>query len=241
MPVALEETAASVCLGCGELVDGDAAFCPTCGTRQVADRPMPVDDPSVEAARLERSTHAWLLAGLAAVAVLLLLLGVVVGGLVTGALDDSGDAGGDEAGDSTAAAAMETHRPLAEEWMGKHDHLVGEVEEDDPNGLAAAATDARLWIDVNREAMVASIPVEGESGPLYEELVAVFDERAAVLAGIEATASEGGGAYAVADEMASLDQLDAESDAATCAIADVMRSEGDDPDDHISQEMFVTC
>lgn len=74
---------ASRCLGCGALVAADAAFCPSCGTRQYPDQTMPVQTEVGDAARLRRSTDAWLLVGMVALAVVILLVGVAIGGLAT--------------------------------------------------------------------------------------------------------------------------------------------------------------
>lgn len=237
MPVTVTSTETSTCLGCGEVVSADAAFCPTCGTRLIADRPMPVTTSVADVERLERSTHAWLVVALLAGAVLL-----VVAGLVAGALVDSVRDGGDGALDTTdAATTMDAYRPVAEGWIGKHEHVAEEASTDDANGLAAAAEDARMWIDVNRPDLVAlAAGAGGASAPLYGELVGIFDERAVGLAEIEAVASAGGES-AVADQMADLAALDVQADGVTCAIADVMRAEGDEPADHITPEMQVPC
>lgn len=80
---------------------------------------------------------------------------------------------------------------------------------------------------------------EDGAAPLYQSLVAIFDERSAVLGEIEADATAGGGA---ADEgLVALDELDRRADVTTCEIAEVMRSEGDDPDEHITPGMSVAC
>jgi RNA polymerase subunit RPABC4/transcription elongation factor Spt4 len=239
MPATLTPTEAGPCLGCGELVPADAAFCPTCGTRQVADRPMPVTVDPEETRQLERSTNAWLLAAAAALALLLLGAGMAVGGLL--ASTDVDDAGGGST-DGATAAAMDSYAPIGAEWTDKHVHLAEEAGSDDTNGLAAAATDARLWIDVNRVDL-AALPamVDGDAAVLFDELVAVYDERSTVLADIEATATDGGGEASTADELAALDGLDVQADAAVCGLADIMRSEGDEPHDHITPAMDVAC
>lgn len=236
MTVAGKTTVAGTCLGCGELVAADAGFCPACGTRQVPDRPMPVTVMQDETERLGRSATAWLVAALVAGAVLLLAVGMLVGRLAA-TLTAEGDDGGD------AAATMDAHAPIAEAWLEKHRHVADEASGDDPNGLATAAADARIWIDVNREDLGdVAVSAEGGSAPLYQELVGIFDERSAVLADIEAAATAGGvGAGAAGDEMAALADLDRRADVTTCEIADVMRAEGDDPDDHITPEMDVAC
>jgi hypothetical protein len=237
MPVTVTPTETSTCLGCGEVVPADAAFCPTCGTRLIADRPMPVTVSVAEAERLEHSTHVWLVAGILAGAVLLVVAGLVVGGLVASV---RGGGGADDATD--AATTMDAYRPVAEGWIAKHEHVAEEAGADDANGLAAAAEDARMWIDVNREDLgILAAGAQGESAPLYAELVEIFDERAVALADIEAIASAGGGESAAADQMAQLAGLDAQADGVTCAIAEVMQAEGSEPADHITPEMQVTC
>jgi hypothetical protein len=237
MAVAMRPTLTSPCLGCGELVDGDAAFCPACGTRQIPDPPMAT--ARVETELLARSTNAWIAAGLAAGALMLLAVGLVTG-IVSATMD--GVAGGDDA-DADAAETMDAYAPLAATWTDKHDHITDEASDDDPNGLAAAAEDARLWIGTNRadlEGMAAA--VDGGSVPLFEELVGIFDQRAAALAAIEATANVSDSAQgAVADQLAALEGLDQRAEATTCEIVDVMRAEGDDPDDHATLGMGISC
>lgn len=234
-------TEAGPCLGCGELVPVEAAFCPTCGTRQVADRPMPVTVDPEETRALERSTNVWLLAAVVAVALLLLGAGILVGGLAA-STGDGGGADGDDSADGPTAEAMDAYAPIGGDWTDKHGHLAEESSGDDPNGLAAAATDARLWIDVNREDL-GQLPakVSGDAAVLFDELVGVYDARAAVLADIEATATEGGGEVATADELVALEELDGEADLVVCELAEIMRDEGDDPGDHITEAMDVAC
>ncbi len=239
MAVAVTQTPTSPCLGCGEMVDGDSGFCPDCGTRQIPDRPMPVRATPGETERLARSTNAWILTALAAMAALL-LAGGIVAGRVSATMSGDGD-GGDA--DADAAETMDAYAPYAETWADKHDHVVDEASGHDPNGLATAAEDARLWIATNREDLGAlAASAEGGSAPLYEQLVGIFDQRASVLAAIEATATAGGdGEGAAADEVASLEALDQQADATTCEIADVMSAEGDDPDEHLTSGMDVSC
>jgi hypothetical protein len=77
MAVAMRPTLTRPCLGCGQLVDGDAAFCSACGTHQTLDQPITTTGPETE--RLARSTNAWILAGLAAGALILLAVAMVMG------------------------------------------------------------------------------------------------------------------------------------------------------------------
>jgi hypothetical protein len=63
-----------------------------------------------------------------------------------------------------------------------------------------------------------------------------------VLAEIDAVATEGGtGLGAASDELGELTVLDQQAAATTCEIAGVMEAEGDDPADHITPGMNVTC
>jgi hypothetical protein len=238
MAVAMKPTVAGTCLGCGELVTPDEAFCPACGTRQAPDRPMPVTGMVDEAERLGRSTNAWFVAALVVGAVLLLVAGTLMGRLGATMTSDGSDAAAE-----TAAETMDMYAPIAEAWVEKHHHVADEASGDDPNGLATAAADARIWIDVNREDLGAlAAGADGGSAVLFQELVQVFDERSAVLADIEATATAGGvGSGAASDEMVALEVLDQRADTTTCEIAGVMRAEGDDPDDHMAPGMHVGC
>jgi hypothetical protein len=115
--------------------------------------------------------------------------------------------------------------------------------QDDSAGLALAATDARDWIELNRpDLQKAADSADGDSAPLYDDLVAIFDRRAEVLADINAIGTEGGtGLGAANDELGELTVLDQQAAATTCQIAGVMRAEGDDPADHITPGMDLTC
>jgi hypothetical protein len=77
MAVAMRHKPVTPCFGCGELVDDDAVFCPACGTRQIPDGWMPTTWGETE--RLARSTNSWILAGVVAVALLLVALWMVMG------------------------------------------------------------------------------------------------------------------------------------------------------------------
>jgi len=180
-----------------------------------------------------------ILLALAVAALLLALAAGLVIGRVGTALGDLGPSGGE--GD--AADAMDAYAPLAEGWQDKHDHVAGQGEGDDSAGLAVAATDAGAWIEVNRGDLQALADgADGDSDTLYDQLVAIFDRRAEVLADIEAVATEGGtGLGAASDDLGELAVLDQQAEATTCEIADVMRAEGDDPADHITSGMNVVC
>lgn len=236
MPLAVEPTEVDGCRECGEAVAADATFCPACGARQTTPRPRRSPRLRAESRRLERSTHLWLVAALGAVALLLLVVGMFVGRLATRTTASDG------AGDSGAAAlAMDTYAPIAETWLAKHRDVAEEADDDDANGLAAAAEDARLWIEVNREDLGALAATPGASTAHYQQLVAIFDTRASVLADIETVATTGGGAAATSTGRADLYELDRQAEALTCEITEVMRAEGDDPDAHITPEMHTAC
>jgi len=179
---------------------------------------------------------------LIALAVAALLLALAVGlviGRVGTALGELGSSGGE--GD--AAGAMDSYASLAEGWQDKHEHVADQGSGDDSAGLAVAASDAGAWIEVNRgDLQAVADGADGDSAPLYDQLVAIFDRRAEVLADIEAVATEGGtGLGSASDELGELTVLDQQAAATTCQIADVMRAEGDDPEDHITSGMDVTC
>lgn len=236
MPLAVEPTEDHGCRECGEVVAADATFCPACGARQTTPRPRRSPRMRAESRRLERSTHLWLVAALGAVALLLLVAGMFVGRLTTRttATDGAGDSG-------AAAQAMNTYAPIAETWLTKHRDIAEEADGDDADGLAAAAEDARLWIEVNRDDLGALADTPGASTVHYQELVAIFDARASVLADIETVAATGGGAAATSTDRADLYELDRQAEVLACEIAEVMRAEGDDPDAHITPDMHTAC
>jgi hypothetical protein len=238
MAVATTRVPTHRCPACREPVDDDAVYCPDCGAHQPEDRLTAVTSMPGETDRLARSANALILTALGVMAALLLAVGILAGRLSANGTGGSGDGA-----EGSAAEAMDAYAPYAETWTEKHGHLTDEASGDDPNGLATAAADARLWIGANRGDLGAlAAAAEGASARLYDELVGIFDERTAVLGSIETTATAGGnGEGAAADEVAALEQLDQRADAVTCEIADVMRAEGDDPDDHITSAMGVTC
>jgi hypothetical protein len=237
MPLAVEPTDVDGCRECGEVVATDATYCPACGARQTTPRRRRSPRMRAESRRLERSTHMWLVAALGAVALLLLVVGIFVGRVAT--RTTSTDGAGD--GSADAAHAMDTYAPLAETWLAKHQDIAEEANDDDANGLAAAAEDARLWIEVNRQDLGALAATPGASTVHYQQLVAIFDTRVSVLADVEAVATTGGGAAATTTSRADLYELDRQAEALTCEIAEVMRAEGDDPDAHITPDMNVAC
>jgi len=239
MSLAPEITAIRRCKACGQPMEVGAAFCPSCGVRQVDEDAHPIPEPDVEPARQTHlGTTAWVLAGLVAAGVLVLAIGILVGSLGAG-LGGGAGSGGD------AADAMDRYAPLAEGWREKHQRVAEEAETGDANGLAVAAVDAHEWIDVNDEDLRdIAASVDGASRPYWDDLVEVFDERYATLVDIADTAADGTGEAAVAatsDEMGRLDVLDVQAETAACGVAEVIRQEGDDPADHVTPAMDVDC
>jgi hypothetical protein len=227
------------CKACGRLVEAGANFCSECGVRQIDEehRPEPEVVPAPDADH--PPAPVLLMLGILAVAGLLLALaaGVVVGGV-------GANLGGFGSGDDgDAADAMDDFGPVAEEWRDKHEHVADEGSGDDASGLAVAANDAAAWIEVNEpDLRAAADSADGSSAPLYDDLMGIFGRRAEVLGSIETTAAAGGtGLGAATDELGELDVLDEQAAATTCEIADVMRSEGDDPADHLPPSMWAAC
>jgi hypothetical protein len=239
MTLTMDLTTLRRCKSCGGLVEAGANFCSECGTRQIDEEPRP--EPAVTPVPDADSSSAPILLILGVLAVAALLLALAVGVVVGGVGANLGDLGSD--GDGDAAAAMDDFAPVAEDWRDKHEHVADEAGGDDAAGLAVAANDASAWIEVNRpDLQAAADAADGASAPLYDELLGIFDRRAEVLAGIEETAAAGGtGLGSAADEVGELGVLDQQETAATCEIADVMRSEGDDPADHLSTSMAAAC
>jgi hypothetical protein len=237
----MDPTTLRHCTACGRIVDGGANFCPECGVRQIDHDHRPEPEVVAPAAVPDHPSPPVLmiLVALAVAALLVALAAGLVIGRVGTALGDIGSSGGE--GD--AADAMDSYAPLAEGWQEKHDHVAGQGTGDDSAGLAVAANDAGAWIEVNRSDLQAvADAADGDSAPLYDQLVAIFDRRAQVLADIEAVATEGGtGVGAASDDLGELTVLDQQAAATTCEIAGVMEAEGDDPADHITPGMNVTC
>jgi zinc-ribbon domain len=236
----MDQTTLRRCTACGSLVEAGANFCPECGTRQIDRDHRP--EPVVAVAAVPDAPSAPVMMILAALAAAALLLALAVG-LVIGRIGSAlgGVASGGSDGD--AAAAMDDYAPVAEGWQDKHERVADQGASDDSAGLAVAANDAGAWIDVNQgDLQAAAAAADSASAALYDQLLAIFDRRAEVLADIEAVATEGGtGLGAASDELGELAVLDQQAAAATCEIADVMRAEGDDPADHITPGMHVTC
>ena len=227
------------CKACGSLVEAGSNFCSECGTRQIDEehRPEPVVTPVPDADHPSAPILLMLVILGAAGLLLALATGVVVGGV---GANLGGFGGG---GDGDAADAMDDFGPVAEEWRDKHEHVADEGSGDDANGLALAANDAAAWIEVNEaDLRAAADSADGTSAPLYDDLMGIFERRAEVLASIETTAAAGGtGLGAAAGELGELDILDQQATATACDIAEVMRSEGDEPADHLPSSLRAAC
>jgi hypothetical protein len=227
------------CKACGSLVEAGSNFCSECGTRQIDEehRPEPVVTPVPDADHPSAPILLMLVILGAAGLLLALATGVVVGGV---GANLGGFGGG---GDGDAADAMDDFGPVAEEWRDKHEHVADEGSGDDANGLALAANDAAAWIEVNEaDLRAAADSADGTSAPLYDDLMGIFERRAEVLASIETTAAAGGtGLGAAAGELGELDVLDQQATATACDIAEVMRSEGDEPADHMPSSLRAAC
>ncbi|HZA77019.1 MAG TPA: hypothetical protein VE623_11605 [Acidimicrobiales bacterium] len=198
---------------------------------------MPLTTAAEETAEVRRSANRWWVA----LAVLLvagtLALGVAVWRLIRSV---DGDAVGADS-EGPAAEAMDELVPIAEDWIEQREDIAVEVEAGDADGVAVAVENAAAWTEVAVEDVAEiAADVEGDSAPLYQRLVTVFDARLGVLAGLETTDGETASpAWATGE--AQLDALGAESDEIICGIAGEMRDEGDDPDDHITPAMDVDC
>ena len=103
------------CLACGDLVDIEANFCPTCGTRQVDGIPRPnepVTDPEPPAVvttpadpAVAAAATGGLLVSIVVGLVLVVMTGLLAARLFTAA--DRGDDGGAGAAGQSGAAAVD--------------------------------------------------------------------------------------------------------------------------------------
>jgi len=217
------------CSECGAEIPPEARanFCPACG--------VPLTAVAEETADARRSANRWFVALAAALAVGALALGVAAWRLVR-----SVDANGN-GGDGPAAEAMDELAPVAEDWIDAREHITDEARAGDPDGVAVAVESAGAWTEVAVEDVAeVAADVDGDSAPLYQRLVAIFDARLDALRGLEATGGVTASPAWTAGE-AQLDALGLESDEVICEIADQMRDEGDDPGDHITPAMDVDC
>jgi hypothetical protein len=245
MTMTADVTTVRSCPACGEVVEVEANFCPACGTRQVDAtlRNPPPEPAAADPTRPPSVTPAWVF--VAGLTVMFLFVAVV---LLAFRLIAAGDGDGSATstaptGDGSAADAVDRYAPIAAGWETKHEHVADEGDDDDSAGLATAAHDAYAWIDVNGEDLTAiASGVTGEGAEPFRELVGLYSRRYTVLSDIEAVATAGGtGLGSAADELAELDALDGQADSLTCELMSVMRAEGDDPADHVTPEMNVTC
>ncbi len=216
------------CSACGAEIplEARANFCPACG--------IPLTAVAEDTAGARRSANRWL-----ATLVVVFLSGVLALGVVMWRLIGSVSSSGSEEG--PAAEAMDEFAPIAEDWIGQRDDVNDEADLGDADGVLLAVDDALAWTEIAMED-VAEIAdsAAGDSAPLYQQLVAVFDDRLDALRDLEATAGATASAAWTAG-VAQLDALGAESDELICQIAGEMRDEGDDPDAHITPAMDVDC
>ena len=217
------------CSECGAEIppEARASFCPACG--------VPLTAVAEETAEARRSANRWFVALAAALAAGAVALGVVAWRLI-----ESVDANGN-GGEGPAAEAMDELAPVAEDWIDAREHIADEARVGDPDGVVVAVESAGAWTEVALEDVAeVAADVDGDSVPLYQRLVAIFDARLDALRGLEATGGVTASLAWTAGE-AQLDALGAESDEVICEIAGQMRDEGDDPGDHITPAMDVDC
>jgi hypothetical protein len=216
------------CSACGAEIplEARASFCPACG--------IPLTPGSEGTGDVQRSTNRWL-AILAVVAMAgALALGVAVWRLIRSVSPAVSDQG-------PAAEAMDEFAPIAEDWIDEREDVDNEADAGDRDGVLLAVDDAVAWTEIAVEDVSEiAVDADGDSAPLYQRLVAVFDGRLDSLRDLETT----GGATVSTAWMAGVERLDAlgvESDELICQIAGEMRDEGDDPDAHITPAMDVDC
>lgn len=195
---------------------------------------MPLTEVAEETAEARRSANRWL----ATLVIVGAAAALALGGMMWRLIGSGGPSGGAE---GSAADAMDEFAPIAEDWVDEREHVTDEADLGDSDAVILAVDDAAAWteIAVDDVAQIAA-DADGDSAPLYQQLVAVFDGRLDALHRLQAT----GGATASAEWAAGEAQLDAlgeESDEIICDIAGEMRDEGDDPDAHITPSMDVDC
>jgi predicted RNA-binding Zn-ribbon protein involved in translation (DUF1610 family) len=216
------------CSACGAEIplEARANFCPACG--------MPLNAVAESTAQARRTANRGL-----AMLVLLSVAGVLALGLLMWRLTRAFDPG--DSGAGPAAQAMDEFAPVAEDWIDKRQHITDEAGLGDADGVVLAVDDALAWTEVavDEVAHVAD-GVDGNSAPLYRQLVAVFRGRLDALHSLEPTGGATATAAWTAGE-AQLDALGAESDDLICQIAGEVRAEGDDPDAHVTPAMDVDC
>src|SRR5262245_40905870 len=197
------------CGACGGLVDVEANFCPTCGTRQIDGVPrepvptVPTPDPDPAPAAVATTpvtpaaasaTAAWMVIGILVGAFVLAFLALLTSRVFLRGGHDAGTPIARPASTAgPAAAAMDRFAPIEAGWRAKHAHVADEGDGADSAGLATAAGDAHAWVDVNSTDLdAAARGVPGASGRLYQQLIDIYARRYAVLADVQSTAGAGG-------------------------------------------------
>ena len=216
------------CSACGAEIplEARANFCPACG--------IPLNPVAEDTDHARRSANRWLALLAVVVVAGVLALGAFVWRLIRSV--DPGDGGA-----GPAAEAMDEFAPVAEDWIDRRDHITDEANVGDSDAVLLAVDDAVAWTDVAVEDVAeVAAGVDGDSAPLYQQLVVIFDGRLDALRSLEATGGATATSAWVAGE-AQLDALGAESDQLICQIAGEMRDEGDDPEAHVTPAMNVDC
>lgn len=207
-------------------LEARATFCPACG--------RPLTPTAEDTADVRRSANRWW----AALAIVLVAGALALGVATWRLIRSVGPSAGDE---GPAAEAMDEFAPIAEDWVDEREDVNEEADRGGPDGVFLAVDDATAWTEIARQGVAQiAVAADGDSAPLYQQLVAVFDGRLDALRGLEATGGVTSSAAWLAGE-AQLDALGAESDELICRIAGEMRDEGDDPGDHITPAMDVDC
>jgi predicted RNA-binding Zn-ribbon protein involved in translation (DUF1610 family) len=216
------------CSACGAEIplEARANFCPACG--------IALNAVAEDTADARRSANRWWATLLVVVLAAAFALGAVMWRLIRSVDPGVGDEG-------PAAEAMDELAPIAENWIDAREHIDDEADVGDADGVVLAVEDTVAWTDIAAgDVAELAAGVEGDSGPLYRQLGAVFDGRLDALRTLEATGGATGSSAWAAGE-AQLDALGSESDELICQIAGEMRDEGDDADAHITPAMDVDC
>src|SRR5918994_5728301 len=164
------------CSECGAEIppEARASFCPACG--------VPLTAVAEETAEARRSANRWFVALAAALAA----GGGAPGGGAGGLIEAVGANG--NGGEGPPAEAMDELAPVAEGWIDAREHITDEARVGDPDGVAVAVASAGAWTEVALEDVAeVAVDVDGDSAPLYQRLVAIFDARLDALRGLEAT------------------------------------------------------
>jgi zinc-ribbon domain len=170
------------CSACGAEIppEARASFCPACG--------IPLTPVAEDTHVARRSVNRWLVA----LSVILLAGGLALG-VATWRLVQSVNPTGD--GEGPAAEAMDEFAPIAEDWIDEREHITDEADGGDPDGVLLAVDNAAAWTEVALEQVAdIAVGVDGDSAPLYQQLVVIFEGRLDALGSLEATGGRGGGA-----------------------------------------------